>query len=214
MISNVSDVAGGRDRIDEIKIASRVNGFNALFATASIEAAKRYYIEFANQQQALPPDHQLKVGLIYSYAPNKAEEDGYLDEEGFETDALDKSSRDFLEAAIADYNAMYGTSYDASSDKSQNYYKDLSLRLKNRQINLVIVVNMFLTGFDATTLNTLFVDKRLVNSSLIQAYSPTNRILNSVKTYGNIVTFRDLEARDQRRHRPVRQQGREGHRAA
>ena len=141
----------------------------------------------------LPPDRRLKVGLIYSYAPNEAEEDGYLDEEGFETDALDKSSRDFLEAAIGDYNAMFGTSYDTSSDKFQNYYKDLSLRLKNRQIDLVIVVNMFLTGFDATTLNTLFVDKRLVNHGLIQAYSRTNRILNSVKTYGNIVTFRDLE---------------------
>ena len=193
LISNVSDVAAGRNRVEEVKVASRVKGFNALFATASIEAAKRYYTEFAKQQQALPPDRRLKVGLIYSYAPNEAEEDGFLDEEGFETDALDKSSRDFLEAAIGDYNAMFGTSYDTSSDKFQNYYKDLSLRLKNRQIDLVIVCNMFLTGFDATTLNTLFVDKRLVNHGLIQAYSRTNRILNSVKTYGNIVTFRDLE---------------------
>jgi type I restriction enzyme R subunit len=193
LISNVSDVAAGRNRVEEVKAASRVKGFNALFATASIMAAKRYYTEFAKQHQALPPDRWLKVGLIYSYAPNEAEEDGYLDEEGFETDTLDKSSRDFLEAAIGDYNAMFGTSYDTSSDKFQNYYKDLSLRLKNRQIDLVIVVNMFLTGFDATTLNTLFVDKRLVNHGLIQAYSRTNRILNSVKTYGNIVTFRDLE---------------------
>jgi type I restriction enzyme, R subunit len=193
LISNVSDVAAGRNRVEEVKVASRVKGFNALFATASIEAAKRYYTEFAKQQQVLPPDHRLKVGLIYSYAPNEAEEDGFLDEEGFETDALDKSSRDFLEAAIGDYNAMFGTSYETSSDKFQNYYKDLSLRLKNRQIDLVIVCNMFLTGFDATTLNTLFVDKRLVNHGLIQAYSRTNRILNSVKTYGNIVTFRDLE---------------------
>ena len=193
LISNVSDVAAGRNRVEEVKVDSRVKGFNALFATASIEAAKRYYTEFAKQQQVLPPDRRLKVGLIYSYAPNEAEEDGFLDEEGFETDALDKSSRDFLEAAIGDYNAMFGTSYDTSSDKFQNYYKDLSLRLKNRQIDLVIVCNMFLTGFDATTLNTLFVDKRLVNHGLIQAYSRTNRILNSVKTYGNIVTFRDLE---------------------
>ena len=193
LISNVSDVAAGRNRIDEVMVASRANGFNALFATASIEAAKRYYTEFAKQQQELLPDRRLKVGLIYSYAPNEAEEDGYLDDEGFETDALDKSSRDFLEAAISDYNAMFGTSYDTSSDKFQNYYKDLSLRLKNRQIDLVIVVNMFLTGFDATTLNTLFVDKSLLNHGLIQAYSRTNRILNSVKTYGNIVTFRDLE---------------------
>jgi type I restriction enzyme R subunit len=193
LISNVSDVAAGRNRVEEVKVASRVKGFNALFTTASIEAAKRYYTEFAKQQQVLPPDRRLKVGLIYSYAPNEAEEDGFLDEEGFETDALDQSSRDFLEAAIGDYNATFSTSYDTSSDKFQNYYKDLSLRLKNRQIDLVIVVNMFLTGFDATTLNTLFVDKRLVNHGLIQAYSRTNRILNSVKTYGNIVTFRDLE---------------------
>lgn len=193
LISNVSDVAAGRNRVEEVKVGSRVNGFNALFPTASIEAAKRYYTEFAKQQQVLPPDRRLKVGLIYSYAPNEAEDDGYLDDEGFETDALDKSSRDFLEAAIGDYNAMFGTSYDTSSDKFQNYYKDLSLRLKNRQIDLVIVVNMFLTGFDATTLNTLFVDKSLVNHGLIQAYSRTNRILNSVKTYGNIVSFRDLE---------------------
>ena len=193
LISNVSDVAGGRNRVEEVKVPSRVKGFNALFATASIEAAKGYYTEFAKQQQVLPPDRRLKVGLIYSYAPNEVEEDGFLDEEGFETDALDKSSRDFLEAAIGDYNAMFGTNYETSSDKFQNYYKDLSLRLKNRQIDLVIVVNMFLTGFDATTLNTLFVDKRLVNHGLIQAYSRTNRILNSVKTYGNIVTFRDLE---------------------
>jgi type I restriction enzyme R subunit len=193
LISNVSDVAAGRNRVEEVKVASRVNGFNALFATASIEAAKRYYTEFARQQQVLPPDRRLKVGLIYSYAPNEAEESEYLEEEGFETAALDKSSRDFLEAAITDYNTMFGTSYDTSSDKFQNYYKDLSLRLKNRQIDLVIVVNMFLTGFDATTLNTLFVDKRLVNHGLIQAFSRTNRILNSVKTYGNIVSFRDLE---------------------
>src|SRR5262249_7800190 len=140
LISNVSDVAAGRNRVGEVKVDSRARGFNALFATASIEAAKRYYTEFAKQQRALPPDRRLKVGLIYSSAPNEAEEDGFLDEEGFETGALDKSSRDFLEAAIGDYNAMFSTNYDTSSDKFQNYYKDLSLRLKNRQIDLVIVV--------------------------------------------------------------------------
>lgn len=171
----------------------RVHGFNALFATASIEAAKRYYTHFKEQQADHTPDRKLKIGLIYSYAANEAAADDYLDEEGFETGGLDQSSRDFLEAAIQDYNALYGTSFDTSSDKFQNYYKDLSLRLKNREIDLVIVVNMFLTGFDATTLNTLFVDKRLVNHGLIQAYSRTNRILNSVKAYGNIVSFRDLE---------------------
>ncbi|MEW1952790.1 type I restriction endonuclease subunit R [Terrabacter sp. NPDC080008] len=171
----------------------RVHGFNALFATASIEAAKRYYTRFKEQQAHLTPDRKLKIGLIYSYAANEAAADDYLDEEGFETGGLDQSSRDFLDAAIRDYNALYGTSFDTSSDRFQNYYKDLSLRLKNREIDLVIVVNMFLTGFDATTLNTLFVDKRLVNHGLIQAFSRTNRILNSVKTYGNIVSFRDLE---------------------
>ncbi|MHB1345225.1 MAG: type I restriction endonuclease subunit R [Thermoleophilia bacterium] len=171
----------------------RVHGFNALFATASIEAAKRYYRELKCQQEGLVPDRRLKIGLIYSYAANEHVGDGYLDEEGFETEGLDQSSRDFLEGAIGDYNALFGTSFDTSSDRFQNYYKDLSLRLKSRELDLVIVVNMFLTGFDATTLNTLFVDKNLRTHGLIQAYSRTNRILNSVKTYGNIVSFRDLE---------------------
>ena len=172
----------------------RVHGFNALFATASIEAAKRYYREFLAQQEGVVPDRRLKVGLIYSYASNEAVADDYLDEEGFETEALDQSSRDFLDEAIRDYNATFGTSFDTSADRFQNYYKDLSLRLKRREIDLVIVVNMYLTGFDATTLNTLFVDKKLRAHGLVQAYSRTNRILNSVKTYGNIVSFRDLEA--------------------
>lgn len=171
----------------------RVHGFNALFATASIDAAKRYYAEFKGQQKDLSQDRRLKIGIIYSYAANEDVGDDYLDEEGFETSSLDQSSRDFLEEAIKDYNGSFGTSFDTSADKFQNYYKDLSLRLKSREIDLVIVVNMFLTGFDATTLNTLFVDKRLVNHGLVQAYSRTNRILNSVKTYGNIISFRDLE---------------------
>ncbi len=171
----------------------RLHGFNALLATASIAAAKQYYAEFRAQQEHLPPDRRLKLGLIYSYAANEAVGDEYLDEEGFDTGALDQSSRDFLEAAIHDYNALFGTSFDTSADKFENYYKDLSLRLKRREIDLVLVVNMFLTGFDATTLNTLFVDKHLVNHGLLQAYSRTNRILNAVKTYGNIVSFRDLE---------------------
>ncbi len=129
----------------------------------------------------------------YSFAANEDVGGGFLDEEQFETEGLDQSSRDFLEAAIADYNALFGTSFDTSADKFQNYYKDLSQRLKKRDLDLVIVVNMFLTGFDATTLNTLWVDKNLRAHGLIQAYSRTNRILNSVKTYGNIVSFRDLE---------------------
>lgn len=171
----------------------RVHGFNALFATASIDAAKTYYGEFKKQQGLMPEGRRLKIGLIYSFASNEAVEDGALEEEGFEAEVLDKPSRDFLEGAIQDYNAYFGTSFDTSADKFQNYYKDLSLRLKNREIDVVIVVNMFLTGFDATTLNTLWVDKNLRAHGLIQAYSRTNRILNSVKTYGNIISFRDLE---------------------
>jgi type I restriction enzyme R subunit len=135
----------------------------------------------------------LKVGLIYSYAANAALEDGALDEEDFNTSEMSGDARDFLEDAIQDYNDMFGTSYDTSADRFQNYYKDLSLRMKNREIDQVIVVNMFLTGFDATTLNSLFVDKNLRSHGLIQAFSRTNRILNSVKVAGNIVTFRDLE---------------------
>ena len=171
----------------------RLAGFNSLFAVASIDAARRYYAEFKAQQQALPEAQRLKVGLIYSFAANEEEGDGLLGEEAFETDGLDQDSRDFLDAAIQDYNALFATSYDTSADKFQNYYKDLSQRLKNRELDIVIVVNMFLTGFDATTLNTLWVDKNLKAHGLIQAYSRTNRILNSVKTYGNIVSFRDLE---------------------
>ncbi|WP_058037405.1 type I restriction endonuclease subunit R [Rhodococcus sp. KB6] len=171
----------------------RVRGFNALFATASIEAARIYYNHFQIEQEDLPSDKRLKVGLIYSYGANDAMQDGALDEEEFDPGALSVDARSFLEDAIQDYNDMFGTSFDTSADRFQNYYKDLSLRLKQREIDLVIVVNMFLTGFDATTLNTLFVDKNLRAHGLIQAYSRTNRILNSVKTYGNIVSFRDLE---------------------
>jgi type I restriction enzyme R subunit len=171
----------------------RLSGFNSLFACASIDAAKRYYAEFTAQRKDLPEAQRLKVGLIYSFAANEEESDGLLDEEEFETGRLDQGSRDFLESAIQDYNALFGTSFDTSADKFQNYYKDLSQRLKKRELDIVIVVNMFLTGFDATTLNTLWADKNLKAHGLIQAYSRTNRILNSVKTYGNIVSFRNLE---------------------
>lgn len=171
----------------------RLSGFNALFATASIDAAKRYYAELRAQQEGVPAGRRLKVGMIYSFAANEESEDGLLAEEEFETKGLDQSSRDFLEGAIGDYNKQFGTSFSTDADRFENYYKDLSLRLKRREIDLVIVVNMFLTGFDATTLNTLWVDKNLRAHGLIQAYSRTNRILNSVKTYGNIVSFRDLE---------------------
>jgi type I restriction enzyme R subunit len=171
----------------------RVAGFNSLMATASIEAAKRYYATFKQLQEEKTTDSRLKVGIIYSYAQNEEEADGLLPDEEFEASNLDASSRDFLEAAIKDYNEIYSMNFDTSAEGFQSYYKDLAGRLKNREIDLVIVVNMFLTGFDSTTLNTLWVDKSLRLHGLLQAFSRTNRILNSVKTYGNIVCFRDLE---------------------
>jgi len=171
----------------------RLAGFNSIFAVSSIEVAKKYYAEFKKQLANLPSDKQLKIALIYSFGVNEEAIDGVIDENSEDTSGLDQSSRDFLESAIADYNAMFGTSFDTSSDKFQNYYKDVSERVKNREIDILLVVNMFLTGFDATTLNTLWVDKNLRYHGLLQAYSRTNRILNSVKTFGNIVCFRNLE---------------------
>lgn len=180
--------------VSEHKTEQKLNGFNAMFAVASIPMAKAYYNEFKKQQADLPESQRLKIATIYSYSANEEDIDGILAEENPEsTTQLDQQSRDFLEGAIKDYNQMFATNYDTSSDKFQNYYKDLSLRMKNRQVDLLIVVNMFLTGFDATTLNTLFVDKNLKQHGLIQAFSRTNRILNSVKTFGNIVCFRDLQ---------------------
>lgn len=180
--------------VSEHKTEQKLNGFNAMFAVASIPMAKAYYNEFKKQQAELPESQRLKIATIYSYSANEEDIDGILAEENPEsTTQLDQQSRDFLEGAIKDYNQMFATNYDTSGDKFQNYYKDLSLRMKNRQVDLLIVVNMFLTGFDATTLNTLFVDKNLKQHGLIQAFSRTNRILNSVKTFGNIVCFRDLQ---------------------
>lgn len=164
-------------------------GFNALFATQSIPMAMRYYEEFKRQQAHLPESKALKIGIIYSYAPN----DELEEENSEDTTALPKSQRDFLDAAISDYNAIFACRFDSSADNFQNYYKDFSLKLKNRELDLAIVVNMFLTGFDATTLNTLYVDKSLRYHGLLQAYSRTNRILNSVKSFGNIIAFRDLQ---------------------
>lgn len=170
----------------------RVNGFNSMFAVSSIPACKKYYLEFKKQ---IAQRHQnLTVATIFSFAPNEEDNaDGILSDESFDTEKLDQSSRDFLEMAIDDYNKIFKSNYDTSSKEFQNYYKDLSQRVKNREVDILIVVNMFLTGFDATTLNTLWVDKNLKMHGLIQAFSRTNRILNSVKTYGNIVCFRDLE---------------------
>ena len=171
----------------------RLAGFNSIFAVSSIDVAKKYYAEFKKQLKDLPSDKQLKVATIYSFGVNEEDADGMIDENSEDTSGLDVSSRDFLESAIVDYNALFGTSYDTSSDKFQNYYKDVSLRVKNREVDILIVVNMFLTGFDAITLNTLWVDKNLRLHGLLQAFSRTNRILNSVKTFGNIVCFRNLE---------------------
>ena len=192
---NIEQMAKAKKgEVKENKITQKLAGFNAMFAVASIDMAKAYYNEFKAQQAHLPEAQRLKIATIYSYGANEEEIDGILVEENPEsTTNLDQPSRDFLEGAIKDYNRMFSTNYDTSSDKFQNYYKDLSLRMKNRQVDLLIVVNMFLTGFDATTLNTLFVDKNLKQHGLIQAYSRTNRILNSVKTYGNIVCFRNLQ---------------------
>ena len=169
----------------------RVAGFNSIFAASSIPAAKKYYMEF--KKQIAERKKNLIIATIFSYAPNEADSEDGLLEEGFDTDGLDQSSRDFLEYAIGEYNKEFGTQYDTSADKFQNYYKNLSQRVKNREVDILIVVDMFLTGFDATTLNTLWVDKNLRQHGLIQAFSRTNRILNSVKTYGNIVCFRNLE---------------------
>jgi type I restriction enzyme R subunit len=190
IIKNVQKVASAKKEIEEVRISERVNGFNSIFAVSSIPMAKKYYEEF--RKQLAEQNHKLNIATIFSYAPNEDILDDSLSEEEFENDRLDKPSRDFLESAISDYNAVFKTSYDTSSDKFQNYYKDLSLRMKNREIDLLIVVNMFLTGFDATTLNTLWVDKNLKYHGLIQAFSRTNRILNSIKVFGNIVCFRDL----------------------
>lgn len=195
-LTNISDVASAeRGAVEEIKQKQRISGFNSIFAVASVPMAKLYYDEFRKQMNA-DPTKQLKIAVIYSFAQNEEEADGILEEENPEdTSALDKSSRDFLEEAILDYNTMFHTNYDTSSDKFQNYYKDVSLRMKNKELDLLIVVNMFLTGFDATTLNTLWVDKNLKMHGLIQAFSRTNRILNSIKTFGNIVCFRSLQKR-------------------
>ncbi len=187
---NVNEVASSKKqgKVEEVKQLVRMTGFNSIFAVASIEYAKLYYNEFKRQHSGL------KVATIFSYGVNDEDDGtGMEDENNEDTNGMQPVDRDFLEKAIKDYNAMFGTNYDTSADKFQNYYKDVSLRMKNREIDILIVVNMFLTGFDATTLNTLWVDKNLRMHGLLQAYSRTNRILNSIKTFGNIVCFRNLE---------------------
>ncbi|MBF1214686.1 MAG: type I restriction endonuclease subunit R, partial [Fusobacterium periodonticum] len=169
----------------------RLSGFNSIFAVSSIPVAKKYYFEFKKQLKEKNKD--LRVATIFSYSVNEEENTDNLDDESFDTENLDLGSREFLEEAISDYNKMFGTNYDTSSDGFQLYYENLSKRTKDKEIDILIVVNMFLTGFDATTLNTLWVDKNLRMHGLIQAFSRTNRILNSIKTFGNIVCFRDLQ---------------------
>jgi len=187
IVTNVSDVATGKqNKVKEKKEEKKISGFNSIFAASSIPVACQYYDEFKRQIEI--NGHNLNIATIYSFSVNEEEPD-----EEFDNDKLDKTSREFLEAAIKDYNKAFSTNYDTSSDKFQNYYKDLSLRVKNREVDILIVVNMFLTGFDATTLNTLWVDKNLKYHSLIQAFSRTNRILNSVKVFGNIICFRNLK---------------------
>ena len=194
---NVSEVARAKSGsgVEELRNKTYIKGFNSILAVSSVQAARLYYTEFQRQME-LRPEKRLKIATIYSFAPNEEETDGLLGEEDSDSTArLDDSSRAFLEGAIAEYNKYFGTNYDTSSEKFPNYYKDVSLRMKNRDIDLLIIVNMFLTGFDATTLNTLWVDKNLKMHGLLQAYSRTNRILNSIKTFGNIVCFRNLQKR-------------------
>jgi type I restriction enzyme R subunit len=194
VVTNVTALAKDKKKkVEEERAKSLLSGFNSIFAVQNIPMAKAYYLELQQQMQPLPEDQRLRMAIIYSYAANEADpEEG--EENNDNTEGLDASSREFLERAIKeDYNPMFGTSYDTSADKFPNYYKDVSLRMKNREIDILVVVNMFLTGFDATTLNTLWVDKNLRYHGLLQSYSRTNRILNSIKTFGNIVCFRNLE---------------------
>ena len=167
-------------------------GFNAMFAVSSVDAAKLYYESFKNLQKDLK--HPLKVATIFSFAANEAQNAiGDIQDESFEPSAMDSSAKEFLTSAINDYNGYFKTNYNVDSKSFQNYYRDLSKRVKNQEVDLIIVVGMFLTGFDAQALNTLFVDKNLRYHGLIQAYSRTNRIYDATKSFGNIITFRDLE---------------------
>jgi len=182
-VSNYVELKDTRETIEITVLNAEIEKIVAM--------AKKYYTEL--KKQLVERGRKLNIATIFSYSANEAEQEDVFPDEEFDTRGLDKTSRDFLESAIGDYNADFNVNYDTSSDKFQNYYKDLSLRMKRREVDLLVVVNMFLTGFDATTLNTLWVDKNLRQHGLIQAFSRTNRILNSVKTYGNIVCFRNLQ---------------------
>ena len=193
-LTNIKDIASGATK-KENRVKTQMNGFNSIFAVSSIEAAKLYYDEFQKQMDA-DPTKRIKIATVFSYAANEdvyAVEGELFEENPESAEKLPESSREFLDRAIDDYNKTFNTAYDTSSQLFSNYYKDLSQRMKNREVDLLIVVNMFLTGFDAPTLNTLWVDKNMHHHGLIQAFSRTNRILNSVKNHGNIVCFRNLE---------------------
>ena len=171
----------------------RINGFNAMFAVQSVDAAKMYYEEFKKQQINLPEDKKLKVATIFSYAPNEERASGEIEEESMTSTALSTTAKKFLTNVVDDYNSFFQTNFTIDGNGFENYYKDLSSRVRNKEVDLLIVVGMFLTGFDAPTMNTLFVDKNLRYHGLIQAFSRTNRILNKMKAFGNIVCFRNLE---------------------
>lgn len=191
-ISEISKYILQNYRIKTHRTKGGNNGFNAMFAVSSVDAAKCYYEELNRQQ--IDSDKPLKIATIFSFAANEEQTAiGEIIDESFEPTALNSTSKEFLTKAINDYNKMFKTSYGVDSDEFQNYYRDLSERVKNKEIDLLIVVGMFLTGFDAPKLNTLFVDKNLRYHGLIQAFSRTNRILDATKSFGNIVTFRDLE---------------------
>lgn len=192
-ILKVYDIKTHRNEYYDIK-QRRLQGFNAMFAVQSVEAAKLYYEEFQKQQQELPEEKRLKVAMIYSFSANEEQRAiGDIAEENFEPSAMESSAKEFLDRVILDYNRTFKVNFSTNGNEFQNYYKDLSQRVKDKEVDLLIVVGMFLTGFDAPTLNTLFVDKNLRFHGLIQAFSRTNRILNKVKPFGNIICFRNLE---------------------
>ena len=191
-INEISQYILHNFRIKTHRNQSDNNGFNAMFAVSSVDAAKCYYEELNRLQRN--SEKPLKIATIFSFAANEEQSAiGDIPDENFEPSAMDLSAKEFLTKAINDYNLLFGTSYGVDGKEFQNYYRDLAKRVKNKEVDLVIVVGMFLTGFDAPTLNTLFVDKNLRYHGLIQAFSRTNRIYDSTKTFGNIVTFRDLE---------------------
>lgn len=194
---NVVEMAKARQKkVEEKRTKIATKGFNSIFAVDSTEKAKLYYDKFAVLQADKPEDEKLRIATIFTYAPNEAEGDsiGALEDENPEgTDRLEKVDKEFLARAIDDYNQAFGTTYGVDAQRFANYYKDISLRMKNKEIDILIVVGMFLTGFDAKTLNTLWVDKNLKMHGLLQAFSRTNRILNAVKDCGNVVCFRNLE---------------------